>query len=254
MGVFSRYAKYYNLLYRDKDYSAEAGYIDALIREHAPGAQSILDLGCGTGCHDFLLAEKNYRVTGVDMSEEMLAEANVLRLSHPSKSNVNFLCGKIQSAQLDRTFDVVLSLFHVMSYQTTHDLLNDAAGNAFRHLRSGGIFIFDFWYGPAVLTDPPSVRVKKLENADITVYRIATPVMHTSDNIVDVNYEVIIIDKSTGMADSLKETHRMRYFFLPELTALLQQAGFSIVQSLSWMHVNKTLSQRDWYGVLIVRK
>ena len=33
----------------------------------------------------------------------------------------------------------------------------------------GGIFIFDFWYGPAVLADPPAVRIKRLENERMKV-------------------------------------------------------------------------------------
>ena len=33
-----------------------------------------------------------------------------------------------------------------------------------KHLKNGGIFIFDFWYGPAVLRDLPTKRVKKVEN------------------------------------------------------------------------------------------
>ena len=51
------------------------------------------------------------------------------------------------------------------------------------HLNENGIFIFDFWYGPAVLTDLPSARVKRLENEDIKVTRVAEPVLHSQQNI-----------------------------------------------------------------------
>jgi SAM-dependent methyltransferase len=40
----------------------------------APGA-TILDIGCGTGRHAVELARRGYRVTGVDLSAGMLAEA-----------------------------------------------------------------------------------------------------------------------------------------------------------------------------------
>ena len=72
MATFGNYSRYYNLLYKDKDYSGETGFIHDLIQKHSPAAKTILDLGCGTGRHDFLLAEKGYAITGVDMSEEML--------------------------------------------------------------------------------------------------------------------------------------------------------------------------------------
>ena len=49
--VFSSYARYYDLLYRDKDYAAEAEYVASLIRKFHPAARSIIELGSGTGIH-----------------------------------------------------------------------------------------------------------------------------------------------------------------------------------------------------------
>ena len=47
--VFDTYAHYYDLLYQDKDYVAEAEYVAAYIQSHSPQAERILELGCGTG-------------------------------------------------------------------------------------------------------------------------------------------------------------------------------------------------------------
>ena len=49
--AFDTYARYYDLLYRDKDYAGEAAYVASHIRQHAPEAARILELGCGTGAH-----------------------------------------------------------------------------------------------------------------------------------------------------------------------------------------------------------
>ncbi|MGZ7180607.1 MAG: class I SAM-dependent DNA methyltransferase, partial [Halobacteriota archaeon] len=76
MDVFDRYAQYYDLFYRDKNYTDEVDYVDALIEKYALGKPAtILDLGCGTGGHAVLLAKKGYDVTGVDRSDAMLAIA-----------------------------------------------------------------------------------------------------------------------------------------------------------------------------------
>lgn len=64
------------MLYNDKDYAGEVAYIDQLIKKYNPKAQSVLDFGCGTCKHDFLLIDEGYAVTRVDMSEVMLAEAH----------------------------------------------------------------------------------------------------------------------------------------------------------------------------------
>ncbi|RPI35990.1 MAG: class I SAM-dependent methyltransferase [Nitrospiraceae bacterium] len=253
MTVFGSYSRYYNLLYRDKDYAGEAEHVHSLIQSHFPGAKTVLDLGCGTGRHDLLLAGKGYSMTGVDISEEMLAVANSQLSSLSSQPlSLNFFQGDIRTVRLDKTFDVVVSLFHVMSYQITNKDLTDAFATASAHLAPGGIFIFDCWYGPAVLTDRPSVRVKRLEDEQIIVTRIAEPVMHPNENVVDVNYHVFVRDKASGEVAELKETHRMRYLFRPEIEVLLRETGMSIISASEWMSGRKP--GFDTWGVCLVVK
>jgi SAM-dependent methyltransferase len=236
MTVFGAYSRYYNLFYQDKDYAGEAAYILDLIRQHRPDTKTILDLGCGTGRHDFLLAEKGFEVTGVDRSPEMLniATTQVASCVPPSSPPV-FRQGDIRSIRLGKTFDLVVSLFHVISYQTGNDDLRAAFATAREHLEPGGAFIFDSWYGPAVLTDRPVVRVKRLEDDEIAVTRIVEPAMHANANQVDLHYEVLIRDKASGNIEEVLETHRMRYLFQPEIELLLTEAGMSLVESVEWM-------------------
>jgi 2-polyprenyl-3-methyl-5-hydroxy-6-metoxy-1,4-benzoquinol methylase len=102
------------------------------------------------------LAEKGYAMTGVDLSEEMLAVANS-QLStaiqqgslNSQPPSLNFLQGDIRTVRLGKAFDVVVSLFHVVSYQTTNKDLTDAFATARAHLHRAE-FHFDRWYGPAV--------------------------------------------------------------------------------------------------------
>jgi len=210
MTVFGTYSRYYDLLYKDKDYSGEAEYIRAIIHRHSPDARTILDLGCGTGRHDFLLAEMDYEVAGVDMSQEMLAVANAQRSSLytpegiiPHPPSVSFHHGDIRSIRLEKTFDVVISLFHVMSYQTGNEDLAAAFATAKAHLKPGGIFIFDCWYGPAVLADCPVVRVKRLEDDEIALTRIVEPVMYANRNLVELNYHIIAREKESDFVSEM---------------------------------------------------
>jgi SAM-dependent methyltransferase len=253
MSVFGRYSRYYDLLYRDKDYLGEASYVDRLIRSHAPQARTLLDLGCGTGRHDLLFAEMGYRVTGVDLSEEMLAVASSqLPAGLQSSGSLEFRQGDLTRVRLGSRFDAVVSLFHVMSYQADNDDLRSAFATAKAHLEPGGLFVFDCWYGPAVLTDPPVVRVKRLEDDHISVTRIAEPVLHPNRNLVDVNYQVFIRDKNGEGEEELRETHSMRYLFLPELLLLLEEAGLSLVEFREWL-TGKEPGFDTWSACFVVR-
>lgn len=231
MSVFAAYSAYYDLLYADKDYASEAEYVARVIERYRPGSVHILDLGCGTGRHDSLLAAMNHRVTGVDVSEDMLRVAR----ASARDGAAEFVHGDVRAVRLGKTFDIVVSLFHVMSYQTTNDDLVAAFATAREHLAPGGVFLFDCWYGPAVLTDRPTTRIKRLEDERIAVTRLAEPVMHPNENLVDVNYQVLIRDKRTNAVEELREKHSMRYLFAPEVGALLQRAGLRLLDSREFL-------------------
>lgn len=250
MSVFNGYAGIYDLLYRDKDYAGETDYLQQLFQSYCPDARTVLNLGCGSGRHDRCLAEKGYAVTGVDFSEEMLRAA---RDSAVAGTALDYHNGDVRSIRLGKTFDAVVSLFHVMSYQQTNKDLEAAFTTACCHLKPSGTFIFDCWYGPGVLTDRPAMRLKELEDENIRVTRIAQPVMYPNENSVDVNYQVFIRNKQTGDVHEVQETHRMRYLFLPEIRQLLSDTGFELLASEEWLS-GKPLGFESWNAVFVCRK
>lgn len=249
--VFDAYARYYDLLYRDKDYAGEAEYVAAHIRKQAPQAKRILELGCGTGAHAEHLARMGYTVHGVDMSAAMLERAEARKAALPPEvaARLTFGVGDVRTVRTGQAYDAVISLFHVMSYQTGNDDLQATFATVKAHLNPGGTFLFDCWYGPAVLSDPPAVRVKRLQDEEIEVLRIAEPVMHYNENVVDVSYQVTITEKATGDQEQVCEVHKMRYLFLPEIHALAQRNGLDVTLVHGWMS-DQEASQNTW-GVCI---
>lgn len=254
MSIFSEYSKYYDLLYQDKDYAAEVEYLNWLIQENSAKAKTILNLGCGSGRHDFLLAEKGYNVTGVDLSEEMIAVANKNSKGCQVEHKPEFFLGDIRTKRLNRHYDVVTALFHVMSYQVTNDDLDKAFETAYEHLQPRGIFIFDCWYGPGVITDRPHIREKQLESEILRVNRKSTPVIHPNEDCVDVIYDLVIENKITNEVYNITETHKMRYLFLPELQYFLERKGFKFKKAFEWMTEYDKLDFTSWYAVIICSK
>lgn len=248
MSVFGRYSRYYDLLYRDKNYSAECDYADELIHK-LPTASSILDLACGTGRHAKLLAEKGYRVHGVDISEEMLKIAK----KWESGNKLVFTHGDIRNVRLGKTFDVVLSLFHGMSYQTTNEDIINAFYTAHEHLNADGLFIFNCWYGPGVLTNKPTSRIKCVEDEDIKLIRFTEPVMHANENVVEVIFHLFVYNKQGGNVEEFKETHNMRYLFKPEVELMLNHSGFKLEGYFEFL-TDKMPDFRTWNCCFVGKK
>lgn len=234
MTVFNRtYAAYYNLLYSDKDYAGEAAFVKGLIQKHHPEAKTILELGCGTGIHAMHLAGHGYAIAGVDRSADMLHKAK--ERAQEKKAAIEVFEGDARTFRTDARFDAVISLFHVLSYQTSNADLRAVFKTAKDHLKPGGIFIFDCWYGPAVLTDRPHARVKTLEDETVAVTRHADPVMNAAENRVTVNYRIAVTHKADGTTENIYECHEMRYLFEPEVRLLAEDAGFACLSSGAWL-------------------
>lgn len=252
--VFDAYSRYYDLLYSDKDYAAEARYVVDRMRAYSGRVKRIAELGCGTGAHAEVLARDGFYVHGVDLSEGMIAAARArqTRLEAEVSSRLSFECADIRTFRGSGDFDAVVSLFHVVSYQTTSDDMEGVLAAAHSLLAPGGVFLFDFWYGPAVLTQKPEVRVKRLEDDLVRVTRVAEPVMHSNRNVVDVNFTVFVEDKSSGAIAQLQERHPMRYFFLPELQQLAAPR-FRFLAASAWM-TDRQPEAGDWAGFIVLER
>jgi hypothetical protein len=131
-----------------------------------------------------------------------------------------------------------------MSYQTSNDDLTATYETAAIHFNKGRLFLFDFRYGPAVLIQKPEVQIRRLEDEEIKIIRIAEPVMHVNENVVDVNYTVFIKVKLTGQVEQVKEKNLMRYLFLQELKCY-GTGKFKEIFSNAWM-TNDALNVDTW--------
>ena len=251
MEVFDSTGRFYNLLYGDKEYEQEAVYLRRLIGKDC---QSVLELGSGSGIHAEYLARDGIYVTGVERSVAMLEQAE--RRSQELEScfpKPRFVQGDVRSARFGKQFDAVISVFHVFSYQIADEDVAATFTTAAEHLAPGGLLLFDAWYGPAVLSQKPSVRVKRVGDDQFAVTRVAEPELIDTLNAVDVRYELFIRELKTGKLSWLSEEHRMRYFFLPELQKFGSEAGFSLERAEEWL-TGEAPSTNTWGVCLAFKK
>jgi SAM-dependent methyltransferase len=249
------YAQQYDLLYQDKNYDAEVALLERLFQRHELQGNTVLDLGCGTGQHATRLARRGFEVTGVDRSPEMLriarvkAEQSLDELS-PQPS---FVEGDITSVRLGgEPFDVALMMFAVLGYQVGNADVRAALANARRHLRPGGVLFCDFWYGPAVLAERPSERVKVIDTPQGQVIRVASGELDTLKNLCTVGYRVWRIEAGR-LVSEVRERHPMRYFFAPELDLFLAQAGLQPVRVGAFPNLDAAPTETTWNAALVAR-
>ena len=247
-GAFgTQYASFYDALYSEKDYEAECDLIEEVVRRFGEGTMStVLDLGCGTGGHSIPLGRRGYTVTGVDRSEPMLAEA---RLKAGETNPPEFLHGDVRDIDLGRKFDVVLMMFAVLGYQTSDEDLREALSTVGGHLKHGGLFIGDVWFGPTVVETRPSDRSKTVETRNGALTRVATPSLDSIHNICTVDYQLSL---SSG-TEVWEEQHTMRYFFPEELERHFGEAEIEFVTMLPFPEIDAELSSETWNALFLGR-
>jgi SAM-dependent methyltransferase len=225
------YADQYDLLYGDKDYEAECNLLEEVFRRDACGpVKTILDLGCGTGSHAIPLARRGYQVTGVDLSSDMLVHAGEkaagTRLPEGSAMPM-FVQGDVRSVDLGRQFDAVLMMFAVLGYQLTNDDVLATLRTVRRHLKPGGLFVCDVWYGPAVLAIRPGDRVKLIPLNEGNLIRTASSMLDIPRHLCEIHYHLWHLEGDRVLSET-EEVHRMRFFFPLEMEMALTQTGLTL--------------------------
>lgn len=243
------YAGVYDTLYQDKDYGAECEFLEQIFADYAPFfVHTVLDLGCGTGGHVLLLAGEDYIVTGVDRSEAMLTEARWKAAAQ--RVSCDFIQGDIRDLDLGCTYDVVIAMFAVVSYQTTNESLEDTFLTAQQHLKPGGLFIFDCWYGPAVLMQRPTNQCKAVESDGERIVRYTSPVLDVSQHTVRVDYEVLRMEGDL-ILERANESHLMRFLFPQEIKYYLNNTGFKLLRLCPFMDLEREPAEHDWNVTVI---
>jgi hypothetical protein len=145
-----------------------------------------------------------------------------------------------------------LMMFAVLGYQIGNADLQAALTTARQHLKPHGLFLCDFWYGPAVLANRPSERVKVVDTSDGQIIRVATGELDALHNLCMVRYHVWRIAQSRVEAE-VSEQHPMRYFFAPELELVLAAAGFELVRLGAFPNLDDEPTEQTWNVALVAR-
>lgn len=253
MSVFTAgYAGWYDTLYREKDYPGECDMLEALFSRQGVSPKTIADLGCGTGGHALLLAQRGYTVIAMDRSADMLKLARAK--ADQANVKVDFRQEDITRLEWRETFDAAIAMFAVAGYQTEDGELQGMFAGVWRSLRPGGVFIFDGWHGPGVLHERPVPRMLEIPlGKNEVLLRLADPRLDVLEQTVEIHYRLWQRRGAKIIAES-EERHIMRFFFPRELRCLLQHAGFTSVTIHPFHSSEQTLQEHHWHFVAVAGK
>jgi SAM-dependent methyltransferase len=217
---------------------------EAFRRHGREEVRSVLDIGCGTGGHALVLADRGYDVHGVDVSEAMLEIAR----KKAGERAVAFSQGDARAFDLGRTFGAATFFFAVLGYQQTNDDVRAALRTARKHLEAFGLLFFDVWYGPGVVADPPGTRERTIDSPDGPIKRTVTSELDLPRQIATVNYRL----EKEGEAPA-EESHVMRFFFPLELELFLELEGFELLSLSPFGTLDGEAGREDWTAVAVAR-
>jgi len=248
-----KYSRYYDILYSDKDYNAECDYLQSLFKELSTRrVRKIIDVACGTGGHSVPLAQRGYKILARDLSADMLEVARSKVSVSGLGSRVSLEKGDMRNLKDLGRFDVCLCMFASIGYLSSLEEILKTLEAMRSHLNTGGLLIFDFWNGLAVLTVKPSRRAKTAYGKGLTITRAATPLLDPVHNLCRVRYDISVMDGSRRI-DEFSEVHSMRYFYPEEIRLLLRLSSFELVSFHPFLERRRSVGMRDWNVTAVAR-
>lgn len=222
MDAYHALAASYDRLTNDVDYEATVEfYMEILLREGLK-PRTCVDLACGTGSVTKLLAERGYSVVGVDMSEEMLTEAQqkVMDLDNMPR----FVCQKLQELHLPRAVDMAVCALDSLDYILDPADCEAAIRRTYKVLNPGGIFIFD-------VNTPEKLRAMDGQvflDEDDDVYCVWRGEFDEQTNIC--SYGMDLFQRHGDVWRRSFEEHCEYAYSQEQLTEYLKAAGFTHIE------------------------
>lgn len=204
-----------------------------------PGTK-ILDMACGAGRHAIILARKNFDVTAVDLSENLLKVA--MQNAKNEKLPIHFIHSDIRNFNSDIKFDLVLNLFTSFGYFETDEENYSVFDKAYKLLNKNGFFVLDYFNSDylkknliksskEIIGDEEIFQQRKIEGSRVI--------------------KKIMIQKN---GESKEYTESVRMYNYEELTEQLKKIGFDIYKTFGDFLGNKFDPQNSSRLILICKK
>lgn len=245
MECYKEFAHIYDeLINVDIDYKKWAMQILKICDELNVDKKDYLDIACGTGNITGEIAPKFNNTWAVDLSYEMLTEAETKLRTKGNK--IKFVCQDICELNLNRKFDLITCCLDSTNYILEDDNLKNYFLGVFNHLKDEGTFIFDInsYYK---LTNVLGNNVYNYDDENVTY------IWHNSleEDIVDMYLTFFV--KQGELYKRFEEEHSERAYRHEEIETALHEIGFEIVKVMN-NYEDKEVEEMAERLVYVVKK
>lgn len=214
---YSRFASVYDALMNDAPYDE---WEKLLRREAEPGA--LLDIGCGTGELAVRFATAGYAVTGVDLSDDMLAIAAAK--ADEAGVTIPFYEQDMAALHVPGLFDTAVIFCDSLNYLGSEQAVQDTFRAVWAQLRDGGVFLFDV-HSTYKVNDV--FQAQPFADADEAISFIWNS--FSGEWPDSVEHELtFFVQTENGRYERFDELHQQRTFSPEQYTAWLEEAGFTV--------------------------
>ncbi len=233
-GEREHFAEFYDSVYEQlgpKD-------IDFFIDYSKKGDGPTLELGCGTGRVLIPSALAGCRMTGLDLSLNMLRECHRKLEEQPPElqERVKLIQGNMASFNTGETYSLVTVPFRAFQLMIDTEQHKSCLANVHRHLEDGGLLIIDVFQPNFARLIPDSKYAAEIEDLPEKRLPDGRIIRRTNRTVAfhpDLQYNEIemahYITHPDGREERLVELFRMHYFFRYEMEHLLELGGFKVV-------------------------
>ncbi len=215
---YSVLAAGYDVVMEHVDYAFWAAYVHGLIRSFLPGAQTVLELGCGTGSLALEIAPMGpYRYVGTDAVPEMIRVARAK--AEMTGADLLFEVADFTNYRVEAPVDVALLVYDGLNYLLETDAIRALFRCTFEALRPGGVFLFD-------QSTPANSENNEALFEDEGSYDAFSFRRHSrydrETRLHTTTFELTVTGRT------FLETHVQKAYTPDEIRALVEEVGFEI--------------------------
>lgn len=228
------FAALYDFLMEDAPYESWLDYAAG----HLPEGGRVLDLACGTGTLTMMMAERQYTVSGVDISRDMLTVAE--EKSRSQSVSIPFVLQDMRELNGFSGLDGVTLFCDGINYLDEESDVKQTFSQVASALKPGGIFLFDA-HTPYKMTHVFNRQLYGENGEELSYLWFCEPgefplsVYHTL---------TFFVKNGTGLYERRDEEQCQRTFPPEYYKKWLEQAGFTNVE-ISAGFGQKQLDEED---------